>query len=64
MLAIIFFVFVVFLAVLGMSFQMYLLCLCFVFVSACIVGGRVKEGAWSLCVLAEVFVVPLFCISY
>ena len=26
-----------------------------VFVSACIVdvGGRVKEGAWSLCVLAE-----------
>ena len=24
-----------------------------VFISACIVGGRVKEGAWSLCVLAE-----------
>ena len=47
MLAIIFFVFVVFLAVLGMSFQMYLLCLCFVFVSACFVGGRVKKGAWS-----------------
>ena len=45
-----------------MSLTLYLLlscvCIChclflIVFISACIVGGRVKEGAWSLCVLAE-----------
>ena len=36
----------------------------FDFVSPCIIGGRVKEGAWSLCVLADVFVMSLICICY